>query len=332
MKITVSLMSGANNTERQVLRAFYQGIISHYRQKHAVETLAELKEKFNIDLHLSYDQEIGPCDIGVQFGTLKDRSADHHVTKQSVAENSQNIIYIETPLLSRTIDEKNNYNYYRVGVNGYLHNQGTFYLDSQLDPQRLERLIDDKLIQPFPGWHTTSYKSVLILCQLPGDSSLRGQRMSEWLLDTVESIRAQSDRKIAVRLHPAMSAKGRSEFYGEIGGILFRNYKNITWRTGLTTTLKQDLDSADVCVAYSSGSSVDAILAGVPVIAMDEGNFAWPISSNTLADLNNPRLASDEEISAWMMSLANSQWTSQEMHSGQVWTHVEEIFEKLYQR
>ena len=331
MKITVSLMSGANNTERQVLRAFYHGIMQHYNQKHSIESLAELREKFNIDLHLSYDQEIEPCDIGVQFGTLKDRSAEHHVTKQSVAKHAQNIIYIETPLLGRVVDDKNNYNYYRVGVNGYLHNQGTFYLDSQLDAGRLDVLLQNRLIENFPGWRPSGPGSVLIMCQLPGDSSLRGQRMSEWLLDTIETIRAQSDRKIVVRLHPGMSAKGRSEFYGEIGGILFRNYKNITWKTGLTTTLKQDLATADVCVTYSSGAAVDAVLAGVPVIAMDEGNFAWPISSNVLCDISSPRRASDDEVQAWLTTLANSQWTTQEMHQGHTWSHVEEIFEKLYQ-
>lgn len=329
MKILISLQSGSNNTERTVLRAFYEGIVSHYFKKHSVTSLQELTEKTGIELILHYDQEIPPCDVGVQFGTVKERVADHHLTKQSLAKNAQTVVYIETPLVGRTINSKNNYNYYRVGVNGYLNNQGIFYLEEQLDNNRFKNLQRSNTIFNFPGWKDHRQGSILVLCQLPGDSSLRGQKMSEWLIDTVQEIRKNTERPITIRLHPAMSSKGRAEFIGEINDLLFKNYPNITWSDGVNVGLNQDLETAGICVTYTSGSSVDAILAGVPVIALDEGNFAWPVSSRSLKDITQPRLADRKEINNWLMKLVNSQWTKDEMSSGMVWARIESIINKV---
>jgi hypothetical protein len=72
----------------------------------------------------------------------------------------------------------------------------------------------------------------------------------------------------------------------------------------------------------SSGSAVDSILAGVPVIAQDEGNFAYPISSTDLEDIDCPKLASPDEINHWLAQLANSQWSKKEMSSGLTWSHI----------
>jgi hypothetical protein len=328
MKITVSLMSGASNTERSVLRAFYQGLCVYYTIRYQVADVQRLKESTGIELTLSYDQEIEPCDIGIQFGSVKDRNVEHHMTRQSVQRNATTVVHIETPVLGRVINDKNQYSHYRVGVGGYLNGQGKFYNESSLDPDRLDQFIKSGIISPFPGWKDHNRGSILILCQLLGDSSMRGQRVTEWLADTVESIRSRTSRPIAIRLHPGMSVKARSEFFGEMGSMILSNYEKITWRNGLSTTLEKDLSNAGVCVTYTSGSAVDAVLAGVPVIALDEGNFAWPISSHSLLELDSPHLAKSKDVNSWLLRLANSQWSVEEMYNGRVWQHLEPVVER----
>lgn len=328
MRILVSIASGSNNTERNILRAFFDGLERFYFQQHGVTEHKKLKKEHGIDLRMSYDPTIEKCDIAVQFGTVKDRSAEHHLTKQSIKENAKTVIYIETPLLGRVINNKNNYSYYRVGVNGFLNNDGVFYQEERFDPNRLNKLKQHLSIPEFRGWKNHKEGNILILCQLPGDASLRGQKMSEWLLDTIEIIREKTDRNIMVRLHPAMSAKGRSEFYSEIGSILFKNYKNLFWSDG-SASLGEDLSAAGICVTYSSGSAIDAVLAGVPVIAMDEGNLAYPISSHRLDDLDTPRKAQDDEVNRWLTNLSNSQWNEVEILNGSVWNHLLPIIEEL---
>jgi hypothetical protein len=328
LKIIVSITSGSNNTERNILRAFYDGIIKHYFSKYSVDSIRSLKKEYDIDLKLSYDPEIEKCDVAIQFGTVKDRAAEHHVTKASIRKNARTIIFIETPLLGRVIDKNNNYSFYRVGVDGFLNNSGTFYNEEQLNPNRLSLLKQYLEIPSFPGWKNHNTGNILMLLQLPGDASLRGQRMSEWAIDTIKKIKNITDRSIVIRFHPAMSDKGRSELFGELGPILFENHKNIFWSDGIQKSLKEELDEAGICISYSSGSSIDAVLQGVPCITADEGNLAYPISSRTVDELKNPRLASYTEINDWLIKLANSQWCEQEMQSGIVWKHIDGLIQE----
>jgi hypothetical protein len=328
VKILVSITSGSNNTERNILRAFYDGIEKYYFSKFNVDSYKTLKKEHDIDLRLSYDPEIEKCDVAVQFGTVKERSNEHHVTKQSIRRNAKTVIYVETPILGRIVDKKNNYLFYRVGVGGFLNNDGLFYDENSVDPDRFNFLKTQLEIPEFPGWKNHKQGNILILLQLPGDASLRGQQLSEWFTDTVKKIRSNTDRNISVRFHPAMSEKGRADFFAEIYPLFFENYKNILWQDGISRSIKQDLIEAGVCVSYSSGSSIDAVLQGVPCITIDEGNLAYPISSHRLDEIENPKLASEDEINLWLNYLANSQWNEREMIEGKVWNHIVSLVEQ----
>lgn len=315
MKIIVSVMSGANNTERNILRAFHDGVEKYLFERCEVSDHRSLKKYHGYDLRLNYEPEIDKCEVGIQFGTVKDRTNEHHITRQSVRKHSRVVVYIETPLLGRKIVKQSNHDYYRIGINGFLNNDGIFYDESTIDPERLNKIRNDVEVPEFPGWkdHTKGY--ILILCQLPGDASLRGQKHSEWLTDTVTSLRRITQRPIVVRLHPSMSDKGRTEFFGELHPLILENVPDITWKYGMDP-LTEDLAGAGICVSYTSGSSIDAVLQGVPVIAMDEGNLAYPISSHRLASIKKPVMVSKEEVVSWLNRLANCQWTEQEMLDG----------------
>lgn len=329
MKILVSITSGSNNTERNILRAFYDGIEKYYFNLYQTDSYKKLKKEHGIDLRLSYDPEIEKCDIAVQFGTVKERNAEHHVTKQSIRRNAKSIIFVETPLLGRKIDKQNNYSYYRVGVNGFLNNSGLLYEEQAIDVNRINQLKNKLDIPQFPGWKDHKQGNILILLQLPGDASLRGQSLSEWFLDTVRFLRSKSDRNISVRFHPAMSEKGRAEFFSDINSLFFENFKNIYWQDGVSKTLIEDFADTGICVSYSSGSCIDAVLNGVPCITIDEGNLAYSISSHRLEDINNPKLANTEEITQWLHFLANNQWNEEEMLNGIVWKKLVPHIEKL---
>jgi hypothetical protein len=123
-----------------------------------------------------------------------------------------------------------------------------------------------------------------------------------------------------------MSDRGRAEFFGEIHGLILENIPDVTWKYGLDP-LVDELDGAGVCVSYTSGSSIDAVLHGVPVICMDEGNLAYPISSHRITDLKSPYQAPTCDIDDWLNKLANSQWTEQEMLDGEAISRIFPIIE-----
>lgn len=327
MKIIVSITSGSNNTERNILRAFYDGLEKYLFDRCEVFDHRPLKKYHGYDLRLNYDPEIEKCEVGIQFGTVKDRSNEHHITRQSVRKHSRVVVYIETPLLGRKIVKQSNHDYYRIGVNGFLNNDGIFYDEGNIDQERINKIRNDVEVPEFPGWkdHTKGY--ILILCQLPGDASLRGQKHSEWLVDTVISLRRITQRPIVIRLHPSMSDKGRAEFFGDLHPLILENVPDIIWKYGMDP-LSEDLARAGVCVSYTSGSSIDSVLQGVPVIAMDEGNLAYPISSHRLTHINKPKLASKDAIDSWLNKLANSQWTEEEMLDGTAASRIFPIIEQ----
>lgn len=327
LKILTSITSGSNNIERNILRSFHDGIVSYFTKFYGTDSLYTIKKTHGIDLRLSYDPEIEKCDVAVQFGTVKERLNEHHVTRQSIRKNAKTVIYIETPLLGRRIVEKSNHTFYRVAVNGFLNNDGIFYREKELDKARLGWMRRQLEIPEFPGWKDHKSGAILILLQLPGDASLRGQKLSEWLVDTVFKIRSFTNREILIRMHPSMSDKGRAEFFSELYPMFLQNPSNIRWLDG-TSPLSEDFKKAGVCVSYTSGSSIDAVLSGIPVITTDEGNPAYPISSRNLDSISNPRLATNEEINHWLSCLANSQWTEDEMLKGMVWKNIYPIVEE----
>lgn len=325
MRIVVSLASAANNIERIVLRSFYEGIEQHYFEKHQTTNHKILRSTHGIELVLSYDPDIPKCDYGVQFGAAKNRSNDHHQARQTLVKNSQHVVYIETPILGRSISRDNLYPYYRVGLDGFLNNQGLFY--QGVDAMRLTEMRQSLAIPEFPGWLDKPNGNILLLTQLPGDASLRGQDMAQWIQDTVQALRVLTPDPIMVRLHPALSHKGRAELLASLSPILLKNYQNLSWNDGISRTLQQDLASARVSVTYTSGAAVDSVLAGVPVIAMDQGCLAYPISSHWLEDINAPICSKRNTVRAWVDQLANSQWNVQEMRQGLVWKHILNIVE-----
>jgi hypothetical protein len=63
-------------------------------------------------------------------------------------------------------------------------------------------------------------------------------------------------------------------------------------------------------------------MSGVPVIACDEGNFAWDISSNFPEDVVEPKLEDPETVKQWLYNLAYCQWSEEEMQNGNAWRHL----------
>lgn len=87
-----------------------------------------------------------------------------------------------------------------------------------------------------------------------------------------------------------------------------------------TPYLAEDLIKAALCVTYNSTSGVESVLAGVPTVTMDEGAMAWPVTSHSFLD---PLVRPDR--TAWAHDLAWTQWTVDEIASGDAWAHLAPI-------
>ena len=250
-------------------------------------------------------------DINIIFGSWKNRSDTHHIVKSRVIQSGMPFICLETPLLGRRqVSEHADDEYFRVGINGFLFDTGTFNSGNHCS-DRWEKLQKDLDIHIQP-WRKSGHRIVIAL-QLPGDASLRGQNITEWCYNTANDIRQYTDRPIEIR-SPQINRTFDSLYMSRLLKI-----PNVSFQDGEKVKLLDSFKNTHATVTYSSGYAVDSVVNGVPTIACNPGNFTYNISSNLLKDINDPKMVDRSE---WLANLSYSQWHRSEIESGEAWTHL----------
>lgn len=323
MKVKVFMNTAGHAHEFELLRRFGHGIEQEFAGEKKRKTFLNFDRVFKRGQDNTVDYVYGTnyeaCDVAVMFGSWKDRKNPHHVIRNSIAENARTFVCIETPLLTRRVFQPNQY--YRVGVNGFLNNSA--YWNAVESPKvRFEEVMG----LSWDGWakDLDRREEILIGMQLAGDASLRNNNINEWVLDTIKRIRLYTDTPIRIRTHPGISERGWDNYNELIRETVFNDYGDIRWSNGRERAWEEDIVNAQCVVTYSSGLSIDAILAGVPVVATDPGNFAYNISSNFAEEVVNPKCAETNLVKQWLYNLAYCQWSEEEMFSGTCWRHLQD--------
>lgn len=138
----------------------------------------------------------------------------------------------------------------------------------------------------------------LVCGQLRGDASIGNLDIEAWASEVVEAL--PNDMEIVYRPHP-LSVRHGDNFCPK-GAVLS------------TGPIDADLENAAFTVIYCSTSGVESALAGVPVVALNEGAMAWDVASH---DLKNP--ITRPARMKWAHRLAWTQWTEAELRSGVAW-------------
>jgi hypothetical protein len=334
MQIKIFMSSGADLYEHDLLRSFGLGVEtwlkenapdhSAQRQLIASGRWTQLSaSQCSHGLEYEYTESYRACDVAVIFGSWKPREKGTHHTRNSVAAQASRFVVIETPLLKRSTGRENQY--WRVGINGYLNRDAVW---PTLKPREAEQRLDDLGIK-WNGWCNNSDGHVVVVLQLPGDASLRGTDINEWAYRTVTEIRSQVDRPIVIRTHPLVSDRA-FELHAQLGFRLMKQgVKDVRFSDGAVTPWSQDIEDAYCTVTFTSGMAVDSVLAGIPTIACDIGNFAWGISSNHVDEITNVMKAPTKEVRHWLSQMAACQWSAKEMRSGQVWQYLLRSFAEM---
>lgn len=84
------------------------------------------------------------------------------------------------------------------------------------------------------------------------------------------------------------------------------------------------LAGAHALVTHGSNATFEAMLAGIPSIVLGEA-VAKPISSTSLTEIEDPRIASDEERLQLLHNLAYCQWRMSEFASGEAWSFIRPV-------
>lgn len=185
------------------------------------------------------------------------------------------------------------FSYTSVSFGGGLNGRGQFRGDLR-DPSRWNKHFAH-LMQP---WRDREGYA-LIVGQVPADMSLAGLRPRSIWAAVADQLR---DLGYHVRFRPHPQAQG-IEIHGtdNIGG-----------------TLQEAFDGASLVVGINSNATLDAVLAGIPTVTLDDRAMAWPVTGHDVSERIMP------DRTAWATALAWKQWTMSEMESGECWAHVGE--------
>lgn len=142
----------------------------------------------------------------------------------------------------------------------------------------------------------------LVIGQVLGDMALKMVNFQRWLAETIAGFDGIG-ADVLFRPHPEALRRGQRF---EVPDYLIS-----------AGSLDEALAGAACVVTWNSNTGVDAVLAGVPAITMDEGAMALPVSSHSIYD---PLVTPDR--TEWFRDMAWKQWTMDEISSGEAWEVV----------
>ena len=119
--------------------------------------------------------------------------------------------------------------------------------------------------------------------------------LEEWLQQTQDEIKKHTDRPIVVRLKQGRSTRVNDDT--------------------MEMALAQDVHCL---VTFSSIAAGEALLLGKPAITLGP-NAAAALCSQSLSEIENPKIPTLDEVAAWARHIAYCQFTEVEMRNGTAW-------------
>lgn len=152
-------------------------------------------------------------------------------------------------------------------------------------------------------WRQPTSGNALLIGQVPGDASLNGIDIREWVEDTAREL-GRLGLGVTFRPHPESPQPAPQ-------GCELSNMD-----------LANDLERCAMLVTFSSTTAVESVLAGVPTWVVDDGSVAAPVAARKIG---SPFLFPDR--TQWCHDLAWRQWRMDELADGSAWRHALTFFD-----
>jgi len=238
---------------------------------------------------LSDDTRYRKCDVLVIFGLVKYSFKKSFAKGELMNSHDGPVIVVERGFIKRD-------KYWSIGFGG-INGRANFVNANSLSDRW------NKLGVELKPWRDPRGGVVLVSGQVPWDTSVQHMDHLGWCRETVNTVRQMGMEPI-LRPHP-LAVK-----------------RNVDYDVDCEVsnkTLEEDLTRSDHVVTWCSNSGVDAVLEGVPTIAMDKMSMVWPVTGKTLLDLVDPFTPDRQQ---WANNIAYAQWSLDEMRSGEAWQHI----------
>ena len=229
------------------------------------------------------------ADVAVIWSQLwTGRMAPNRAVWQEFTAAGKPVIVMEVGQLMRGVT-------WKLGING-VNARAQWGEGSQ---ENRAKLLSVRL-QP---WHQGDH--ILIAMQRTDSEQWAGLPSAEqWLRQTVDRIRAHTDRPIVVRPHPRQRLAPISGVQIQQPQALRGTYDEFDFRS--------NIGRAWAVVNENSGPGSQAIIDGVPAF-VGADSMAVPVANTDFVLIEKPRMP---DRSAWLEQLCHTEWTVSEIRSG----------------
>jgi hypothetical protein len=190
---------------------------------------------------------------------------------------------------------------WKVGLNGI--NRDAYFGPNNNDDARVLSL--GLTLKP---WRTNS--DFILICG-QHDKSLQWQgmpSMSQWLLDTIDTIRTHSERPILFRPHPRCPLP-----------TIENEFKNVYRQQPVQLPNSYDdfdmgFDNVHATVSYSSNPGVHSIINGIPAF-VGHSSLAYDVANDIdfMHDIEDPFMP---DRTQWLNDYAHTEYTLEEISQG----------------
>ena len=242
---------------------------------------------------------------------------------QYVLDSGKPFICVESAVFRRNMPAPPNPKaYHRWSWTSYFRDEGDYRNDNS-PSDRWEQIQKDQNIE-IKDWKSSG-EYILLILQRPGDTSLtklieRHGSYENFLINTLQDIRKNTDRTILIRPHPSRKAT-QIEIIKKLNLNNFKISQTPSKEGSLSggDGLYEDFKKAKAVVGFNSNALTESICEGIPTFSLCSSSMAWECSNKDLKDLETPKTFERQQ---WLNNLGYCQWREDECLSGAPIKHL----------
>lgn len=220
--------------------------------------------------------------VWVIYGSVKARWSLHHVMRRIILL-CRNVIVLEQPPISRGVVTYGfSSDSFRIGLNGFLRSNCFRLLSPEI--MKYRQLTSAEICEPKPIM-SDDFRRAMIVGQLPGDASLEGLDIFDWI-DRIVTLTEDTYGEIVIRT-PQI---GYHNYRNRLHKVLCR--ENVTLEVGTYDNKAEAISSSSCVFSYSSTFAVDVLRFGVMQCVDGAGSFLYevfPTSDGYMGGSNRDR-------------------------------------------
>ena len=269
------------------------------------------------------------ADILAQTNIIGSKKRKHQPMYDYIIQSGKPWIVAESAVFRRNMVHPPASNaYHRYSWYSYLRDEA-IYCNLNSPSDRWNRVQQEQRIEIKP-WRTQG-DYVLLCLQKPGDSSLarlvkQYGSYDAFISSILQQIRAHTDRKIRIRMHPLRHDRQLSAIKSaEITVDNIEMSPNSIAGNGFNggEGLQKDFDDAYAVVGFNSNALTESVCEGIPTFSLCPGSMALPMGTDDLSLIESPPTP---DRTQWLYDLAYCQWREDEVANGAMWDHLKQAW------